>query len=381
MLRFTPFCGKIETEHGQHTRSFIVSPTQAAAGGRKGATSLVIIAIVAATAALYLGRDLFAPVVLALLFAAVLRPMVTFFGRIRIPAPASATIIVLGALALIGTGVFLLAQPVQDWVNRAPQTFAAARTKLDKLRRPVEKVSQAVEKVQQEVTGGDKAAPTQAPAASSPSPAPTVLARVFGTTTAVLTGGLEVLVIVFLLLATGDLFYRKVSVVLPRPAKGTREATLADAESVVRHYLVVTALINAGQGVVVGLVMQLIGLPNALLWGLMTFVFEFLPYLGGVFMMVLLTVVAFATFDSIGHVLLAPGAYLAITTIQNNAVSPFAYGNRLKLNPVVVLLATLVGWFLWGVTGAFVAIPLLAAVKVLAEHADPRSRLAEVLGE
>jgi len=113
------------------------------------------------------------------------------------------------------------------------------------------------------------------------------------------------------------------------------------------------------------LVMHLIGLPNPLLWGLMTFAFEFLPYLGGVFMMILLTVSAFATFDSIGRVLLAPGAYLAITTIQNNAVSPFAYGNRLKLNPVVVLLATLVGWFLWGVVGAFVAIPCLPLPRCL----------------
>jgi predicted PurR-regulated permease PerM len=168
---------------------------------------------------------------------------------------------------------------------------------------------------------------------------------------------------------------------MPRPARGTREGTLQDAESVVRHYLVVTAIINAGQGVTVALVMLLIGLPNPLLWGLMTFAFEFLPYLGGVFMMALLAISAFATFDSIGHVLLAPGAYLAITTIQNNAVSPFAYGNRLKLNPVVVLLATLIGWFLWGVTGAFVAIPVLAATKVLADHADPGSGLAKVLGE
>lgn len=341
----------------------------------------VILATVAATAALYLGRALFAPAALALLFTALLRPIVKGLARIKVPAPAGATVVVLAVLALTGTGLFLLAQPVQDWVRHAPDTFAAARTKLDQLRRPVQKVTEAVEKVQQEVTGNGKPAQAQAPAASSPSQAPTIIARVFGTTTSFLSAALQVLVMVFLLLATGDLFHRKVSAVMPRPAKGTREGTLEDAESVVRHYLVVTALINAGQGVAVGLVMQLIGMPNPLLWGLMTFAFEFLPYLGGVFMMVLLAISAFATFDNIGYVLLAPGAYLAITTIQNNVISPFAYGNRLKLNPLVVLLATLVGWFLWGVAGAFVAIPLLAAVKVLADQADPRSKLAEVLSE
>ena len=98
-------------------------------------------------------------------------------------------------------------------------------------------------------------------------------------------------------------------------------------------------------------------------------------------MIALLTIAAFATFEGIGQILLAPGAYLAITTIQNNVISPFAYGNRLRLNPVVVLLSTLAGWFLWGVAGAFMAIPLLAAVKVFADHSHPGSRLAVALGE
>jgi predicted PurR-regulated permease PerM len=355
--------------------------TSAKAPTNRTTISLVILATVAAAAALYVGRQFFAPVVLALLVAALLRPLVKIAARIGVPAPASATIIVLAVLALIGAGIFLLAQPVQAWVSNAPETFAAARTKLDRLRRPVQKVTQAVEKVQEEVTGKEKPARSEAAAASPPSQAPAFLARAFGTTTAILSGALQVLVIVFLLLATGDLFHRKLSAVMASPARGSREGTLQDAESVVRHYLVVTALINAGQGVAVGLVMHLIGLPNPVLWGLLTFAFEFLPYLGGVFMMVLLAISAIATFDSIGRVLLAPGAYLAISTIQNNAVSPFAYGNRLKLNPVVVLLSTLVGWFLWGVTGAFVAIPVLAATKVVADHTSPGSRLAEILGE
>ncbi|HEY8196301.1 MAG TPA: AI-2E family transporter, partial [Gemmatimonadales bacterium] len=266
---------------------------------------LMLLAMVVATAVLYAGRPFFAPLVLALLFTALLRPIVKVLSRIRMPPPASATLIVLGVLTLVGAGVFLLAQPVQDWVTHAPETFAAAQIKLEKLRRPVKNVTQAVEKVQQEVAGNSPPAEAQSPP-TSPAPAPALFARAFGTTTAFLSSALQVLVIVFLLLATGDLFHRKVSALMSRPARGTRQQALEDAESVVRHYLVVTAVINAGQGIVVGLVMHLIGLPNPLLWGLMTFAFEFLPYLGGVFMMALLAISAFATFDSIGPVLLAP---------------------------------------------------------------------------
>lgn len=338
-------------------------------------------AVVVAGAGLYFAQGLLIPVALALVFAALLRPLVRGLARVRIPPPVGATLIVLGLLGLLGTGVFLLSQPVQDWVQNAPKTLAAARTKFDKLRRPVQRVSQAVAQVQKEVAGGNKPGQAEAPAPAPAPEAPSFLARVFGTTAAFLSGFLETLVLVFLLLATGDLFRSKVAALMPSLSVGTAPRTVDEAEGVVRHYLVVTALINLGQAVAVSLVMQLIGMPDPILWGLLTFVLEFLPYLGGVLMMALLAVAAFATFEGIGHILLAPGVYLAITTIQNNVISPFAYGNRLQLNPVVVLLSTLAGWFLWGVAGAFMAIPMLAAVKVFADHTHPGSRLAVALGE
>jgi len=344
---------------------------------------MIVLASIAAAAALYFGRELFVPIALALVFTALLRPIVDLLGRFHIPAAVTATVIVLAVLGLLGTGIFMLSQPVQEWVAEAPRTFAAARGKIDKLRRPVQQVTQAVEKVQQEVAGGGKEGKPAAPppAQGSSEGGTTLLAHIFGTTTALLSGFIETLVLVFLLLATGSLFHRKVAAIMPAPAKGTAEETVEEAESVVRHYLVVTAIINVGQGIAVGLVMKLIGLPNPALWGLLTFLLEFLPYLGGFLMIAFLTVAAFASFDSVGKILLAPGAYLAITTIQNNVVSPFAYGNRLQLNPVMVLVSTLAGYALWGVAGAFMAIPILAAIKIFADRLRPGSRLGTALGE
>jgi predicted PurR-regulated permease PerM len=344
-------------------------------------TSLIIVAIVAAGATLYVAQEIFVPIALALLFTAVFRPLVRMLAGIGLPAPASATLIVLGCLALLGAAGFFVAQPVGTWVREAPKTLAAARTKLDKLRRPIKQVSQAVQKAQQEVTGeGQKPAQAQAPAAPPSSAAvPPFVGRVFTTTAGLLGTFLQIIVLVFLLLATGDLFNRKLAAVMPKPAKGTPEQAIEESEAVVRRYLVVTALINLGQGVLVALTMWLIGLPTPLLWGVLTFVFEFLPYIGALFMVVSLTVTGLATFDTIGQVLLAPAAYITISTIQNNAVSPFAYGSGLRLNPLAVLLGVLIGWFLWGVAGAFVAVPLLAAVKIFAECANRDSRLAVVL--
>ena len=79
-----------------------------------------------------------------------------------------------------------------------------------------------------------------------------------------------------------------------------------------------------------------------------TVVLEFVPYLGAVLMMAALTITSIAAFDSVGRILAPPAAYLIVTTIQNNIVSPLAYGNGLKLNPVAVLL----GWSCGGSCGA-----------------------------
>jgi predicted PurR-regulated permease PerM len=140
-------------------------------------------------------------------------------------------------------------------------------------------------------------------------------------------------------------------------------------------------LIAAGQGIVIGVIFMLLGMPSPILWGVLTTILECFPYLGALFMVAAVTVTAFAAFEGIGHILLAPLSYIIVSTIQNNVVSPFAYGGGLRLNPLAVLLVVVVGWFLWGVAGAFVAVPLLAAVRIFAERTNHNSRLAAILSE
>ena len=98
-------------------------------------------------------------------------------------------------------------------------------------------------------------------------------------------------------------------------------------------------------------------------------------------MVILLTLAGLATFDYIGQALLPPAVYLTITTLQNNLVSPMAYGRRLRLNPVAVFVGVLFWYALWGVPGAFLAVPILATLKIVGGPVDSLSPLAEFLGE
>jgi predicted PurR-regulated permease PerM len=125
--------------------------------------------------------------------------------------------------------------------------------------------------------------------------------------------------------------------------------------------------------------MALLGLPAPFLWGLFTVLAEFIPYAGGFVMVTLLALTGLAGGGGLGHALIAPLLYLLITTLQNNLVSPVVYGRGLKLNPAAILIAVMVWFFLWGVPGAFLAVPLLAATKVLCDHIDGLSGLGSFL--
>jgi predicted PurR-regulated permease PerM len=225
--------------------------------------------------------------------------------------------------------------------------------------------------------------PPAPPPPQVPAPAgPGIAGRFLGTTTSLVGGITEVLVLLYLLLAADDLFFRKLLKVMPTVRdKKTADEVVDEAQGVVMRYLWVTLLINLGQATVIGLVLWWLGMPSPLMWALLTVVLEFIPYLGAAIMIVLLSVVAFATFDSLGRILAVPGSYLLVTTLQNNIVSPLAYGDRLKLNPVAVLLGVVFWWYVWGTPGAFLAVPLIATIKIVTCRIDRFAPVGEFLSE
>jgi predicted PurR-regulated permease PerM len=337
-----------------------------------------VLATVAVIFLLYFGHAFFVPIAVALLFSILFRPVVRWLERRRVSAPAGATLVVVLALAGLGAAGAALSVPVRSWVTKAPASIAAARERLARLRKPVQQLDSAAAQLQNAGQPGAEGPPRAPPAAASATP---LLTTVLGTTTSLVAAVVEVVVLLWLLLASGDLFYEKMMRVLPVAADRRAAAKVAtDTETAVAGYLVATALINVGQAGAVGLALWLIGMPDPALWAALTFALEFIPYLGGALMVGLLTIVAFTTFKGFWPILAAPGSYLAITTIQNNLVSPLVYGRRLRLNPVAVFVGVLFWWTLWGVPGAFLAVPMIATAKVLGDHLPRLRPLGEFLG-
>ncbi len=336
-------------------------------------TGLFILAVLYT---LFFARAFLLPIVLAVLLDFLLSPVIRTLKRLRIPEPVGAALVILGLLGLLGGAAYSLADPAREWVQKAPQSIATVQSRLRELRRPVDQVTRTAEQVEA-ATEGAKGGPQEVVVRG-----PRLSERIFGTTQSLLTGALETLILLYFLLAAGDLFLQKLIKVLPLLRDKKKAVAIArETEASISTYLLTVAVVNIGLGVAVTLVMLLLKMPNALLWGSLAALAEFIPYIGATIMLGLLAMAGLVAFPDLGHALLVPGAYMAVNLIQANFVSPTVLGRRLTLNPVAILVGLVFWWWIWGVGGAFIAVPLLATFKIFCDHIESLAPIGEFLGK
>ncbi|MBX6332619.1 MAG: AI-2E family transporter [Gemmatimonadaceae bacterium] len=282
----------------------------------------------------------------------------------------------LALVGLLALGTYALIGPVQTWIARAPQTLAATEHRLQRFRKPVEQVTRTAEQVESATSVSGSRAAREVVLRG-----PSLAQRVFGTTESFFVGLLEVLVLLYFLLAGGDLFLQKLVQVIPQLRdKKTAVRIARETEASISMYLSTIALVNVVEGIVIAGVMALLGMPNAVLWGVLTALLEFIPYLGATAMVAILTLAGLTTFSSTGHALLVPASYLAINLIQANLVTPLLLGRRLTLNPVAIFVGLMFWFFIWGIPGAFVAVPFLATLKIVCDHVEALAPIGALLG-
>jgi predicted PurR-regulated permease PerM len=340
---------------------------------------MLILTVLAVLYTLYFARDFFIPIVFAVLLNFLLSPVLRTLVRLRIPTPAGAGIVVLILLAAVSGGVYALASPAQEFATTAPQTLARASNKLRKIIRPVQAATSNVERAAG--TLGDTAGqrPVRQVVVNT---SPSITSRIFGTTQKLVAGILEIVILLYFLLAGGDLFLQKFIKVLPHSGDKRKAVEIARAtESAVSAYLSTAFAVNVVEGIVLAIVLWLLKMPSPALWGALIAMLEFIPYLGALTAVVVLSLAGLTTFDTVGHAMLAPGAFLLINLIQANLVTPMLLGHRLTLNPVAIFVGLAFFFFIWGVPGAFVAVPLMATLKIFCDNISSLAALGEFLGE
>ncbi|HET6228660.1 MAG TPA: AI-2E family transporter [Longimicrobiaceae bacterium] len=339
---------------------------------------LTILVVLAVFYTLYFARGFFLPVVFAMLFNFLLSPAIRALNRLRIPSPLGAALVMLALLGGLGLGIWQLADPVQSWISRGPQSFTSTVTKLRKLGRPVAQVSRTADQVEKATNA--VAGPTRTPEVVVKGPS--FGERLFGTTQTLVTSALEVIILLYFLLAAGDLFLQKLVGVLPNlNDKKTAVRIARQMEASVSTYLLTLAMLNTVLGCAVAAVMWALGMPNPVLWGVLAGLLEFVPYVGAATMLAVLSIAGLATFDKVGHALLVPACYLLVNFVQANFLAPTVMGRRLTLNPVAILIGLALWWEMWGVAGVFIAVPLLATFKICCDHIETLAPVGEFLSK
>jgi predicted PurR-regulated permease PerM len=351
----------------------------AAAAPRARSIEATILTALALLYSLYLAREFLIPIAFALLLNFLLSPLVRRLLRWGINPPISAALVVVILVGAVAEGIYQLSGPAQRWAVTAPQSFSRAEHKLRTIIRPVQQVTKNVERAADAVS-------SSTPSGTAPSvvvqTGPSVSSRLFGTTQRIVAGLLEIFILLYFLLAGGDLFLQKLIKVLPHFSDKVKAVEIARAtEAAVSAYLSTAFLVNIVEGAVVAGVLWLLGMPNVLLWGTLVACLEFVPYLGALTAVIIFTVAGLTTFNEVGRALLIPGSFLAINLLQANVVTPLLLGHRLTLNPVAIFVGLSFVFWIWGVPGAFLAVPLLASFKIFCDHIESLAAIGEFLGQ
>lgn len=325
--------------------------------------------------ALYFARAFFMPVILAFLLTLTLTPIVRFLRKRGIPEVVSATMLVVLSICVFGVAGYLLSGPVIDLLNNTSSIGQQLTERLAQLRRPLERIMQISHQIEQmtetsQEPGIQKVAMAQSgvlsAAASNVLSAGTSLTIIF--------------VLSLFLLASGTMFYEKIIQSFASLSEKKRALRVVyDVEREISHYLLTVTVINAGLGAVTGLGLWALGMPNPLVWGTMAALLNFLPYVGALITIVLVSVIAMISFDSITYALLAPGFVLLCDIVEGQFVTPMVVGRRLEINAVAIFIAIAFWSWLWGFVGALMAVPLLVVVKVFCDHFDGLSHVGNFL--
>ena len=338
--------------------------------------ALVVIALIATCAALVFARTLLIPIVVAVMLSLLLRPLVLLLARyLRIPdAIGSLAIVALGLTGVVWFGTYLY-EPAAKLVKMGPGEVRQLERKLRDLTRPVQAIRGATDKVTKLAEAADPTDKRREVVMQSGG-----FLQWFETAQVVTASVVSCVILPYFLLASGDLFLRKLVRVLP----GLRDRIVAvditrSVQGEIGRYFASTTLLNAGLGVCTALAMMGLDMPSPALIGTVAAVLNFVPYIGSLVTLAGILVTATVTFDTTWQIALPPLAFLALSAIEGQLVEPLVLGRSLALNPVVLFVWMMVWGWLWGIAGFLVAVPMLVALRICADRFESLAMLSEFM--
>jgi predicted PurR-regulated permease PerM len=368
----------------------------------KGAASAVVAAIIIGT--LYLGREVFVPIALAILLSFVLAPLVRLLQRWHVPR----VVAVIGVVVLAFVGIFalggIIAAQVTELAGDLPRYQFTMREKIKSLRgatatsSTLERAADVLQDLGKELNkpkepSAPSSAPLQTPATAPEAkpipvevrqPPPTALESVAALISPLIhplaTTGIIAIFVVFMLLQREDLRNRLIKLAGSHDLQKTT-AALDDAATRLSRLFLIQLAVNAAFGLVIGVGLWLIGIPSPVLWGILAAILRFVPYIGAIISAVFPLALAAAVDPGWSMLLWTAALFLVTEPVVGHVIEPLLYGHSTGLSPVAVVASATFWTTLWGPVGLVLATPLTVCLVVLGRHVERLEFLDVMLGD
>ncbi|MCK1420761.1 AI-2E family transporter [Bradyrhizobium sp. 182] len=357
--------------------------------------------IVLAIGSLYFGSEIFVPFALAILLSFILTPMVNWLRRWRVPRIAAVLMAVTLAFIVVAAVALVVGRQLVQLADNLPKYQSTITEKIHSLQKSapgggvLDKVTTTVEDLGKEISGEQKRTQAEQPGLAAgartqepvtvrlapPQPKPLELIRsVIGPLLAPLaTAGLVVIFVIFVLLEREDLRDRFIKLAGAGDLQKSTQA-INDAAARVSRYLVMQLIVNLSYGIPIGMALYFVGVPNAILWGLLAAVLRFIPYLGPFIAALFPIALSIAVDPGWTMLFWVVGLFLVAELISNNVVEPWLYGSSTGLSSLAIIVAAIFWTMLWGPVGLFLSTPLTVCVVVIGRYVPQLEFLGILLG-
>jgi predicted PurR-regulated permease PerM len=356
------------------------------------AVAVTVLATLGVIAALRAGREVFVPIVLGIILTYALEPVVGWLTRLRVPRPLGAAIVLAGVVGTLALGTYALQDDALALVDSLPSAARQVREQLRVSRGgaegPIEKMrtlASEIERGAAEAAGVEVLPRGVTRVQLEEKPLDVRAALLSGSRGAIGLAGQAILLLflVYFLLASGDLYRRKL-VRMAGPSLSRKKVTLEALEEIgdqIQRVLFVQILTGVVVGVASWLAFRWMGLGQAAVWGVAAGVLNSIPYFGPVIVMSGVALAGFFQFGTLSMALAFAGVAFAITSLEGYFLTPWLVGRAVQMNQVAVFIGLLFWGWLWGIVGLLLAVPMLVVVKSIADRVEDLRPIGELLGE
>lgn len=330
--------------------------------------------VLALLGAAYVAREIVLPLIFAFVLNLLLRPALRLLDELHLPRTASALSLIVALLAVsVGLGT-AVSGPAETWAAKLPEGIPRLQERLSFVQAPINTLQQFLRQI--EDIGQPK------PSANAPAQAqsPTLFMTVFAGTRNFARGFITTVLFLFFLIVAGDVFLHRLVEILPR-FSGKRQVVeiSKQIESDVSVYLITITIMNAAVGTAMALVTWFTGVGDPIFWGTIAFLLNYVQILGPVMGVGIFLLAGLLTIDPLWQALLPAGLYLGVHLIEGETVTPMLLAKRFTINPVLVVISLVFWFWMWGIPGAILAVPMLAITKIICDRVRPLAAFGHFL--